>query len=58
MLGKNFSRQHFEILSLFSQKIGIDIPCKLSLERRQFACNDNVYFLGTNKKNIVNLSSA
>ena len=28
MLGKNFSRQHFEIFFLFSQKIGFDISCQ------------------------------
>ena len=27
-LGKNFIRQHFEILLLFFQKIGFDISCK------------------------------
>ena len=30
MLGKNFSRQHFKIFFLFSQKIGFDISSKLS----------------------------
>ena len=29
MLGKNCSRQHFEVFFLFSQKIGFDISCKL-----------------------------
>ena len=27
MLGKNFSKQHFEIYFIFSQKKGLDIPC-------------------------------
>ena len=35
-LGKIFSRRHIEILF---QKIGFDISCKLSSERRRFACN-------------------
>ena len=52
MLGKNFSRRHFEIFSHFSQKIGFDISCK------QFAWNVKTYFLGKNKKNIIKLSSA
>ena len=30
MLGKIFSRQHFEIFSYFPQKMDINIPCKLS----------------------------
>ena len=30
MLNENFSTRHFEIFSYFSQKIGFDIPCKLS----------------------------
>ena len=29
MLGKNFSRQNFEIFSHFSHEIGFDISCKL-----------------------------
>ena len=45
MLGKNFSRRHFEIIfSYFSYKIGFDTSCKLSL--------------GKIRKNIINLSSA
>ena len=30
MLGKNLSRQHFEIFLYISQKIGFDSSCKLS----------------------------
>ena len=45
-----FSRQHFEIVSYFSQKTGFDISYKLF----------PLYFLfsGKNKKNITNLSFA
>ena len=45
MLGKNFARQHYEIFSYFSQKIGFNISCKLS-PRRQFAWNVKTYYLG------------
>ena len=58
ILGKSFSRRHFEIFSFISQKICFDISCKLSL-RRQFAWNVKVYFLGNKRKSIWNnLSSA
>ena len=30
MLGKIFSGQHFKIFFFVSQKIGFDIPCKMS----------------------------
>ena len=30
MLGKHFSRKHFELLFIFFQKTGFDISCKLS----------------------------
>ena len=30
MLGNNFIRRHFEIFSYCSQKVGIDILCRLS----------------------------
>ena len=33
MLCKNFSRQHFEIFSLFFQKIGFDINANFLLRR-------------------------
>ena len=58
MLGNIFCRRHFEIfLFYFSQKIGYDISCKLSLWR-QSVWNIKAYFLWILKKNINNLSSA
>ena len=57
MLGKHFSRQHFEILSNFLQKKGFDISCKLSpMETICMKCQS--LFSGKSKKNIINLLSA
>ena len=46
MLGKNFIRHYFEILTKFSQKISFDISCKLS----SFTWNIKVYNLGKIRK--------
>ena len=54
MLGKNFSRQHFEIFFLFSKKIGSDTSCQLS----SIGMKSQILFSMKNKKNIINLSSA
>ena len=58
MLGKNFSRQHFEIYFclIFSQQIGLDISCKLSGETICMKCQS--LLSRKNKKNIINLSYA
>ena len=40
----------------FSQEIGFNISCKSF--GRQYAWNDNAYFLGKNKETIISLSSA
>ena len=53
-LGKNFSRQHFEIFSYFPQKTGFYISCRLS----PICMKCLILFSGKNKKNITNLSSA
>ena len=57
MLGKNFSRQHFEYFSLFSQKTGFDSTCKLC-PIRIICMKHQILFSGKNKRNIINLSSA
>ena len=55
MLGKNFSRRHFEIyiyISYFSPKIwGFDISCKLS-PQETICIKCQSLFSGKNKKNI------
>ena len=56
-LGKIFSRRHFETFSLFSQKTGFDISCKLS-PKETICMKCQILFSGKNKKNIINLSSA
>ena len=56
-LGKIFSRWHFEIFFLFSQKTGFDISCKLS-QMETICMNGQILFSGKNKKNIINLLSA
>ena len=56
-LGKNFSRQLFEIFFLFFPKIGFDILCKLSpMETICIKCQ--ILFSGKNTKNVISLSSA
>ena len=56
-LGKIFSRRHFEIFFLFSQKTGNDISCKSS-PKETICMKCQILFSGKNKKNIINLSSA
>ena len=58
MLGKIFSRRHFEIyFLLFSQKIGFDMLCKLSPPKETICIKCQILFSGNNKKNVFNLSS-
>ena len=51
MLGKDFSRQPFEIILIFFPEIGFEISCKLSP-----CLGDNLQETSRkNKKNIINL---
>ena len=57
MVGKNFSRGHFEIFfSYFSQKKGFDISCRSSPETICMKCQ--CLISKKNKKNLINLSFA
>ena len=51
MLENNISRRHFEIGSVFSQKTGFDVSCKLSQMSYPV-------FWEKNKIHFINLSSA
>ena len=58
MLGKNFSRQHYEILFYFSpRKQNLTTLCKLS-PKETVCMKCQILFSGKNKKNIISLSSA
>ena len=59
ILGKTFSKRHFEIFFLFFffRKTGFDISCKLS-PLETFSWHVKTCFLGKNKKIIIYLSSA
>ena len=54
-LGKYFSKQFLNIFLIFSQKIGFDISCRLSMT---ICMKCQSLFSGKNKKNIINLLSA
>ena len=56
MLGKTFSRRHFDFFFYFSQLIGFDISCKLSPEETICMKCQNL-FSQKNNKNIINMSS-
>ena len=53
MLGKNFSRRHFEIFLIFSRKKDLTLH---AMETICFKCQ--ILFSSRNKKNIISLSSA
>ena len=60
ILGKNFSRQHFEIFCFFfleNRILGFDNSCKLSPEET-ICMNCHILFSGKNKKNLISLPSA
>ena len=56
MLGRNFSRRHFDIyiFLFFAENISFDILCKLV----KICMKCQRLFSGKNNKNIINLSSA
>ena len=57
MLGKNYSRKHFEIFFLFYTKVGFDILWKLS-PKETICMKCQSIFSEENKKNIIDLPYA
>ena len=57
ILGKIFSRRHFDIFFLFSKKTEFDNLCKLS-PMETVCIKRQIMFSGKHKKNITNLSFA
>ena len=56
MLGKDFSRQHFQTFSNFLEKKRLDISCNL-FQNEKICRKCQSIFFGKNKKNIAKLWS-
>ena len=57
MMGKLFSRGHFEMVSFFFLETKFDISCKLSSVKK-ICMKCQILFPGKNKKTVIDVSSA